>query len=634
MFRASFACVVLGLLGGCDETMPADGKAAADDSEASGDGGARDSADPDGSDPDGADGGDCDPLTFYRDADDDGYGDADDVVEDCVAPDGYVADASDCDDTNGGANPGAAEICDPDDVDEDCDGLRDDGDDSVDPTTFIGWHTDGDGDGAAGVDATWACDSPAGEWSEAGDDCDDADPSVGPGEDELCEDGIDNNCDGHIDEGCLPDSLDDAVAQISGDGDGFGHRVAGGDVTGDGIDDLIVGAYIAGSTYAGQAYVFAGPVSGVLTAADAVGVVAGTVSEGALGYSVAVVDDADGDGVHDLLLGAPGLGGSSASSNGTAYLVAASPVGALSVPADAFAWFVGARLGANGGSAADDMGDVNGDGVVDFIVGAQQAWDLGGSTGQTYLLYGPVSGAYDLGTEADAVLWGTDWAGGMADWLSSGDLTGDGLDDIIVPANTSVGAGFVAGAVFVVSDPSPGQVSLEDDADAWVSGVAYSGFGQVTALGDWTGDGYLDLVASDGTVPGTVYVIEGPLSGETDVLTAHATVVGLGTSFMDRTGMALDRTDLDHDGSDDLAIGAPHVDTTTTGAGAVHVFLGPLVGGAHSVGAADVTFDGTSPDSLGIAVASVGDTTGDGQEELAITSTYRNEGAGMVWLLE
>jgi hypothetical protein len=86
----------------------------------------------------------------------------------------------------------------------------------------------------------------------------------------------------------LPAALEDAVVQWLGDGDGFGAALAGADLTGDGVGDLLVGAYIFGSDYEGAVYVDEGPLSGVMDMKDATGTILGDQTEGAFGSTGSV----------------------------------------------------------------------------------------------------------------------------------------------------------------------------------------------------------------------------------------------------------------------------------------------------------------------------------------------------------
>ena len=138
--------------------------------------------------------------SWYADSDSDGFGDATQVTTACVQPSGTVSDATDCNDAAASINPGETEIC--NSVDDDCDGLTDDDDTSLDTSTQSTWYDDSDGDGFgdAGSD-TDACAQPSGTVADDS-DCDDTDASVNPGAQDVCN-GDDDNCDGDIDEEAL-----------------------------------------------------------------------------------------------------------------------------------------------------------------------------------------------------------------------------------------------------------------------------------------------------------------------------------------------------------------------------------------------------------------------------------------------
>ncbi len=130
----------------------------------------------------------------FADADGDGFGDAAVTNSDCAVGDGWVTDASDCDDSAADVHPGAAELC--DDIDNDCDDAVDE-----DATDGSEWYPDGDGDGFgdAAAAATLSCDPVSGQVTDAS-DCDDVDPDVHPSAEEVCDD-LDNDCDGSTDNG-------------------------------------------------------------------------------------------------------------------------------------------------------------------------------------------------------------------------------------------------------------------------------------------------------------------------------------------------------------------------------------------------------------------------------------------------
>jgi len=180
--------------------------------------GASDNCDGVDQDCDGAVDEDAVRYPWFADLDGDGYGDPWGLQWDCVAPSGYVADSTDCDDQDAAIKPGASEVC--DEVDNDCDGAIDGSDsDVLDATT---WYRDGDGDGYgdASTDRV-ACQQPT-SYVEDATDCHDADASIHPGADEYCG-GVDHDCDGAVDES---DSVDASTWYPDGDGDGYGTVTA------------------------------------------------------------------------------------------------------------------------------------------------------------------------------------------------------------------------------------------------------------------------------------------------------------------------------------------------------------------------------------------------------------------------
>ncbi len=162
---------------------------------------------------------DCDtlidenPPEWALDDDGDGFGDPENTVPACEAPnDSYVLDQTDCDDTLEQVNPGADELC--NDRDDNCNTVVDE--DPVDP---VPWYLDGDGDDYGITEgAQTACLPPTDAYVAEAGDCDDASASVHPGADELCN-GTDDDCDEVIDN----DPVDAPDWYVDVDGDAYGN---------------------------------------------------------------------------------------------------------------------------------------------------------------------------------------------------------------------------------------------------------------------------------------------------------------------------------------------------------------------------------------------------------------------------
>ncbi|HHO53622.1 MAG TPA: hypothetical protein ENK18_22810 [Deltaproteobacteria bacterium] len=162
-------------------------------------------------------------AVYHPDADGDGFGATAPGERLCEPRAGWIQDNSDCDDSNPLINPSAAEVCN-DGIDDDCDGLTDDNDPGVAPSTMTKYFRDRDSDGYGDSgEVQWLCNPRTG-YATNGDDCNDGRYNINPGAAEVCNGGVDDDCDG------LADDDDDNVDPGSqswhyadNDGDGFGN---------------------------------------------------------------------------------------------------------------------------------------------------------------------------------------------------------------------------------------------------------------------------------------------------------------------------------------------------------------------------------------------------------------------------
>ena len=159
--------------------------------------------------------------TFYLDSDGDGYGARATTAQGCEAPSGYVDNAGDCDDADSGVSPAAAEVC--DSVDNDCDGSTDE----ADATDAGTWYADADADGYGDPAVTTvSCSAPSGMVADDS-DCDDTSAAVSPAEPEVCNGGVDDDCDGDADDDDTSVDLTTGTTWYAdADGDGYGDASA------------------------------------------------------------------------------------------------------------------------------------------------------------------------------------------------------------------------------------------------------------------------------------------------------------------------------------------------------------------------------------------------------------------------
>lgn len=439
------------------------------------------------------------------------------------------------------------------------------------------------------------------------------------------------------------------------------------DLNGDGLADFVFGAPGDDdkAPQAGRIFVSLGaPIagnSGILGAGSAGTITIDGVHAGDLaGTSVGSITDLNGDGRAEILVGAPGMDKGAALDAGAAFVLwGLAATGGIDL-ADPFAGAGSGKGYAIKGEAAGDaaggvvlsVGDMNGDGLADVLVGAAGN-DAGGTdAGAAYVVWGKANDAVVQLTNVAAGAGGFKIVGGGGgDAVGSvlaalSDQNGDGRSEILIGVRDDSTGGANAGAVYVVDGKATGGVVNLANVANGIGGYIITGAAQddagaaVANAGDVNGDGRDDILIG-APRSDRAYVVYGQ-SGHANVDLANVrNGVGgfqiVGEAAGDLDGLSVTGgVDLNRDGIEDFVIGAAGNEEGGANSGAVYVVWGGGGTGtvdlsliAQGIGGAKIV--GAAGSLTGSTVAITADANGDGVADLIIGAPGVGEGVKVLF---
>jgi hypothetical protein len=397
-----------------------------------------------------------------------------------------------------------------------------------------------------------------------------------------------------------------------------------GDLNGDGFSDIVLGIPSFSNPESGEGLleVFAGRGDGPST--YPAWSFTSLYDSSNLGWSVAAAGDVNGDGLDDIIVGAPTwptLSTPSDVDNGMVFLYLGGLAGVAANPT----WYYAGATSDQVGISVCGVGDINGDGYADIAVGAHQP---GVGNGKVLIFYGHPTG---FAATPDLTLTGPSFDSRFGSAVTGGDFNGDGYADVAVGAPyAEAGAVTDAGAAYLYLGTAAGL----SGTNAWVGqggqvgehfGAALNGFADINA------DGYTDLVVGspemDVDVKRITLVDAGRIT-EWDggrgasVLTLRMGYNGSGNEHLG--SCVANAGDVNGDGYGDVAVGAPFAAQTIAGQGRALVLAG--TGAGLSSTPLWVQLGTEVNGAFGSSVAGAGDVDGDGLSDVLVGGVFEDGG--------